>query len=186
MVTSASRTAVDVALASDRLDAIAVLDAVVRLHRTSGGTRGASLGELERECAAQGRRKGIAKVRGLLPHVDGGAASPMESKMRLRCVDGGLPRPQTQVRVRTARGVFHLDDGWKKYMVGLEYDSYEFHSGAEALRRDNTRYNALVEAGWQVFIAGPRQVLHSPDEFVRPVARAIAARGGSVPRHLTS
>lgn len=98
--------------------------------------------------------------------------------MRLACVDAGLPRPATQVAARTPRGVYYLDGGWESYKVGFEYDSYEFHTGVQALRRDNTRYNALAEAGWLVFTAGPWQVHHAPGQFTGPIAQALAARGG--------
>ena len=42
--------------------------------------------------------------REVLPLVDGGAASPQETRLRLLFIDSGLPRPTTQIPVVEGRG----------------------------------------------------------------------------------
>ena len=42
---------------------------------------------------------GVRQLRELLPLVDGGAASPRESSLRLLLIDAGFPKPETQIPV---------------------------------------------------------------------------------------
>ena len=101
----------------------------------------------------------------------------MESKSRLRCVDAAQLRPRTQVPVQTPAGPRRADLGWEKFMVAAEYDSREHHSGAENVRRDNIRHNALTAAGWVVVYISAAQVLHRPHEFTDAIRAALLARG---------
>ena len=67
--------------------------------------RGAALRpELTRAVCSQQGRRGIVKVRELLPLADARAESPMESECRLVMIDGGLPRPVLQHEVVDAGG----------------------------------------------------------------------------------
>lgn len=175
--TNAARTAVDLARTLDRGDGLAVLDRAARLHAESGGRAGVSLEQLRQEAARHAHQPGIRAALGLLALADPGAASVPESWTRLRCVDFGLPRPRTQVRVRTPAGERFLDLGWEDEQVGLEYDSHLHHSGGTAVRRDLRRHNALTHAGWLVFYADPQQVRHQPEAFLAPVRAALRQRG---------
>lgn len=181
LITSAARTALDLSLLCAPLDTLAILDRTVRHHVRSGGRRGASLDELASEFAEHDNRKGIRQARALLRHVDPGAASPMESRARLRCIEAGLPRAGTQVPVRTPHGIRYVDIGWPQFKVGLEYDSLEHHSGVETVRRDNRRHNQLAEAGWHVIYAGPRQVYDFPEQFTDPIWHAIHSGAMQLP-----
>lgn len=126
---------------------------------------------------AHAHRPGVGQAAELVGLVDSGAESPMESKSRLRCVDAGLPRPRTQVQVRTPAGLRRADLGWEGFKVAAEYDSVEHHAGAANPRRDNIRHNALTAAGWMVVYIGAGQVLHRPHEFTDAVRAALLARG---------
>ena len=75
----------------------------------------------------------------------------MESEARLVMLDGGLPGPVLQHEVIDARGrLRRLDFAWPEYRVAAEYDSDEWHVGAEALRRDRRKLAALQDLGWVV------------------------------------
>ena len=75
----------------------------------------------------------------------------MESEARLVMIDGGLPEPVLQHEVVDARGrLRRLDFAWPDRMVAAEYDSDQWHTGADALRRDRKKLAALQDLGWIV------------------------------------
>jgi len=58
--------------------------------------------------------RGLRRLRVALPYVDGGAASPKETWLRLLLIDAGLPVPTTQIPVIDGyRPVAFLDMGWR-------------------------------------------------------------------------
>ena len=98
----------------------------------------------------QAGRRGIVAVRDLVPLALPLAESPMESEARLVMHDGGLPAPTLQYEIvdRNAR-IWRVDFAWPDRRVAAEYDGFEWHGDAEALRRDrHKRYQALRELGW--------------------------------------
>jgi hypothetical protein len=144
LATAAAWTAIEVARAVPRPRALATLDAALR----SGHCDPASL---ERALIAQSGRRGVVKVRALLPCADARAESPMESEARLVMIDGGLPVPVLQHEIIDSRGKQRrLDFAWPEAMVAAEYDSDEWHSGADAMRRDREKLAAVQDLGWIV------------------------------------
>jgi hypothetical protein len=87
--TGPDRTAIDLARRLRRLDAIALLDAALRSGRCTHDS-------LRRELLAHRGMRGVVQARHLIPLADARAESPMESRLRLRVIDGGLPRPELQ------------------------------------------------------------------------------------------
>lgn len=80
-------------------------------------------------------------------------AAPTESAMETRIIqvlrEHGLPEPQRQVVIRSAgRFVARVDLAYPQWQIATEYDSYEWHLGANALVRDAVRRNAVTAAGW--------------------------------------
>ena len=47
--------------------------------------------------------RGLRRLKEALPLVDGGAASPKETWLRLLLIDAGFPRPTTQILVLDGR-----------------------------------------------------------------------------------
>ena len=84
--TPAARTACDVVRLTPPIDGLATLDAALR----SGSCTPA---ELSTAVMAQAGLREVTRLRALVPLADGRAESPMESRMRWRFVDGGLPVP---------------------------------------------------------------------------------------------
>ncbi len=137
-------TAVEVARTRTRPRALATLDAALRSGHCDPPALGAAI-------FAQAGRRGIINVRQLFPLADGRAESPMESEARLVMIDGGLPTPVLQHEVIDARGrLRRLDFAWPEKRVAAEYDSDEWHAGADALRRDREKLAALQDLGWTV------------------------------------
>jgi hypothetical protein len=133
---------------------------------------------LDRELARHAGLPGVLQARELIPLASTGPDSPQESRMRMRCHDAGLPRPILQLPVRDRRGRARrfLDLGWKKAMVGLEYDGEEAHEGERNRRADATRHNWLQDDGWAMFYATDRDIYTSPSDLMTQVARAIERR----------
>lgn len=143
-VTAPAWTAVEVARALSRRRALATLDAALRSGRCNSA-------ELARAVADQAGRRGIVKVRKLIPLADGKSESPMESEARLVMLDGGLPAPILQHRVVDSLGkVRRLDFAWPDEMVAAEYDSETWHSGDAFVRRDREKIAAIQDLGWTV------------------------------------
>ncbi len=46
-----------------------------------------------------------------------------------------------------------VDLAYPEEKVAIEYDSYEHHTGRDALVRDSARRNRIMAAGWQLFVA---------------------------------
>lgn len=153
-------TAVEVARGLRRPRALATLDAALR----SGHCDRA---DMARAAMAQSGRRGIARVRELLPFADGRAESPMESEARLVMLDGGLPSPVLQWEVVDSRGrLRRLDFAWPQFKVAAEYDGADWHGGTEALRNDRERLAALQDLGWVVIPILAADVRLRPDELV--------------------
>ena len=136
--TSPAWTAVEVARSLRRPRALATLDAALR-----SGT--CARPELWRAAVDQAGRRGIVAVRDLIPLADGLAESPMESEARLAMIDGGLPIPTLQYEIIDGNGELRrLDFAWPEERVAVEYDGIDWHSGADAMRRDRRRHAALL------------------------------------------
>jgi hypothetical protein len=62
--------------------------------------------------------------RNVLQLMDVGAESPQESRTGLLPMDGGLPRPRTQIVVHNSTGRFvaRVDMGWEEWKVGVGFD----------------------------------------------------------------
>lgn len=118
-VTSAVRTAYDLARHRARYPAVAALDG---LTGVSGVTEAEVLALAERYPGA----RGIRRARIALDLMDPGAQSPPESRLRLMFIDAGYPRPRTQIRLTDGHSVAYLDMGWDEPKVGVDYDG-EYH-----------------------------------------------------------
>ena len=166
--TSPARTAIDLARAYDRMDALALLDAALR----HGVTREALAAELGRHVG----KRGFRQAKELFGYATGKAESPMESRTLMQCIDAGLPIPEQQIYVpipfRTNRW---LDLGWRKWKIGLDYDSTDWHTGEAAASRDNPRHNWLTRHDWTMYYATPQMVFNSPEDFTGPILDHIAA-----------
>lgn len=121
------------------------------------------------------RARGIGQLRELLPLVDGGAASPRESGIRLCLHDSGFPRPQTQVPVLIgSRPVAFLDMGCRQYEVAVEYDGDHHRKDRKQYVKDIARLRMLEELGWIVIRVIAED---SPAKWLAAVATALRKQG---------
>lgn len=167
-VTSLLRTAYDLGRLLPRDQAVARLDALIRATRFSPE---AVLALAERYPAA----RGIRRLRAALDLVDGGAASPKETWLRLLLIDAGFPRPITQIPIVVN---FHtlavLDMGWPEFGVAAEYDGDDHRTSRPRYVWDQRRLRKLADLGWIIVrVIGEDR----PEEVVERVRRALVGRG---------
>ncbi|MDR3663795.1 MAG: hypothetical protein P4L86_25980 [Mycobacterium sp.] len=144
-VTTAARTAFDLARHLPRPAAVARLDA----HLNA-----ASFAEEDVVLLAKQHRgvRGLARVRQVLPLLDGGAESPRETWLRLLFVDAGLPRPTTQFVIRNESGryVRRIDMCWEEFKVGAEYDGSHHLTDRYQYSKDVWANRELQRLNWHV------------------------------------
>lgn len=167
-LTDPGRTLRDTLLRVDRETAVCLMDSA--LHQ------GLILDEdgEELELANRGRR-GCVNVRRWWPLADGRAESPLETRIRLICVDGGMPPTDLQHRFRDGHGttIGIADFWWQELQVIGEADGQGPHSQPQALLRDRERQNALQR--WHPGVRIVRftwQDLKRPQYILASIARA--------------
>ena len=119
--------------------------------------------------------RGVRQLRSLLPLVDGGAASPKETWLRLLLIDAGLPKPTTQIPVNDRwELVGLLDMGWEQFKVAAEYDGDQHRTDRRQYVKDIRRIPKLERRGWLVIrvIAEDHE-----DDIISRVHRALTSRG---------
>lgn len=126
--------------------------------------------------------RGIVQLRQVLPLVDGGAESPPETRTRLTLVDGGLPRPSTQVKVRDGSGrvVARCDMGWRRWRVVVEYDGEQHWTDEDQRTRDIERHELLTALGWRIVRVSSQQLRERPHTIVTRARESLLTAGASL------
>jgi hypothetical protein len=167
-VTTVARTAYDLGRHLPREQAIARMDAL--MHATPFAREDVLL-----LAKRHPRARGLRRLRAALPLVDGGAASPKETWLRLLLIDAGLPVPTTQIPALDGSfPVAFLDMGWEEYKVAVEYDGDHHRTDRRRYAKDQRRLRKLEEMGWIVIRVIAEDM---PDDVVQRV-RAALAQGG--------
>jgi very-short-patch-repair endonuclease len=167
-VTSPVRTTYDCLRLLHGRERLVVADALTHLGATN-------LEELRAYFSIQRRMRNLRIAELLLDHIEPKSESPMETRLRLVLVDGGLPRPEAQWEIRNAAGVvvWRLDLAYPAEMIAVEYDgAWHF----KQRREDDRRRAALRALGWDVHVFDADQVYGDPDGVVREVRTALRAR----------
>lgn len=168
-VTTPARTAFDLARHLPRLPALARLDALMRATPFS-------VEDVLILAKRYPHARGLRQLRELLPLVDGGAASPKETRLRLLLIDARFPIPTTQIPV-IDQGYWPfawLDMGWEEFKVAAEYDGDQHRANRGQYARDQRRQRTLPRLGWLDVrvIAEDRD-----DDVIDRVYRALRSRG---------
>ncbi len=167
-VTTRVRTAFDLGRHLDRADALSRLDALMWNQRFE-------IAEVAALAERRPRARGVIQLRELLPLIDGGAASPRASALRLHLHDNGFPRPETQIPVlEGSRPVAFLDMGWPEYGVAVEYDGDHHRKDRTQYVKDIARMRMLEARRWIVI----RVIAEgTPDAWLARVERVLRSRG---------
>jgi len=123
------------------------------------------------------RLRGIRRARIALALMDGGAQSPKETWLRLVLIDGGLPRPRTQIRVSDGVKEAFLDMGYDEPMVGLDYEGKHHSDDRGQYVYDIGRAEFVERQGWLDI----RVVAEHSRRFILYRAREAFARRGWTP-----
>jgi very-short-patch-repair endonuclease len=164
-VSSALRTAWDVAAVEPLATAVAALDAMVR----AGTVQPAGLTAM---ADAGAGRWGVTRVRRAFSLVDARAESAPESRVRVALALAGLePVPQHEVRV-DGRFIARVDLAWPEARLALEYEGAYHFEGIQIVR-DDARFERLIAAGWRVIRLSAAD-LRDLDGVVARVREALA------------
>lgn len=160
LVVSASRAVVDVARGDTLVEAVAFGDAVLR----SGA---ATLPLLEEALDRAAKLRGVRRARAVLPHLEPRSESLMESRLRMRLVLGGVPRPEAQLDIYDDQGHAGRSDLYLQGVV-LEYDGREERLLKPVFVHERRRQNRLADTCLEI------RRFTSHDVYVRPAASVCA------------
>ena len=145
-VTTPARTAADLACLFGRAEALAALDAFMRV---AGVTRE----DLDKLMPRFRGRRGVVQLRELVPLATPLAESPGESWTRLAIHDAGFPAPRPQCPIIVnGREKYRLDLAYEQWKIVIEYDGREHHSSPEDRKSDEKRRTWLSRRGWIVIV----------------------------------
>jgi very-short-patch-repair endonuclease len=142
-VSTPARTVADLLLRVDRLTAVSLLDSAMNRRLLVSE-------DLDLVQASLAGRRGAPRARPWLAEADARAESPLETRVRLRANDGGVPPDELQYRVRDRNGriVAIADLAWTRARLVGEADGFEAHDNPVAVFRDRRRQNDIVQAGF--------------------------------------
>ena len=168
-VTTRVRTAFDLGRYLPRDEAVARLDSLMRAQVFS-------IEDVSLLAKRYRGARGLKSLKIALPLVDGGAASPRETWLRLLYIDAGLPTPTTQIPIVEGRGrlVRWADMGWEEFMVVSEYEGDQHRTSRTQYTKDIRSLRKARSLGWIV-----DQVIKEDrnDEIVARAWKALVSRG---------
>ena len=171
--TSLARTVADCLRTMPALDGLVVADAAL----ARGVRRSDVAAVLDRRPGGRGSRRS----RHVLELADPGAESARESWLRYVLLRTGLPRPETQVPLRTEAGPVRVDLGWTRWRLLLEFDGLvKYRTGPSGLApredpgrvlvREKLRQEAIERTGHRVLRVTSRD---RPSHVVARVLRHV-------------
>ena len=168
LVTSAERTAWDLARRLRFDDAVVAVDALARVGRFPPAIL------LDRPAGRRGSA-GLAEVVGA---SDPRSESPPETRMRLIMARRHVPAPIPQYEVFDQGGLFvaRVDFGWKEVRVAGEYQGDHHRIDRAQWRRDQRRTAELAACDW-VTVPWTGDDLAAPRGFLQRLAATLERRG---------
>lgn len=156
--TTMVRTLLDISCRQPLVEAVVITDMALHARVITSDALVESLGTYEGTW-------GVKSLRKVVWHAEPATESPMETRMRMVIVLGGLPRPQAQVEIYDDTGEFlgRPDLFYPAERLGLEYDG-SIHHGS--LAEDNRRQNRLLNAGVRLLRFGAGDIYGAPDSVV--------------------
>jgi hypothetical protein len=174
-ITTSTRTLIDLARTADDRTLELAIDQSLR----SGRIRLPRLNRRVEELA-DARLPGLARLRSLIRERDPGSAiqpTELETLLRRWLIQWDFPEPIFQYGVTLPDyGRSRLDFAYPHLLIGLEGDSYAWHSGREAFERDRVRLSEYASLGWIIIQTTHREIEEHPDRPARRLRRALARR----------
>lgn len=144
-LTTAARTSYDIGRTVRPSEAVPILDALLN-------ATGCKVVDVSGIAEANAGARGVRMLRATLELVDAGAESPQESRLRMRLVGAGLPKPETQIEFFDDYGEAYIrvDMGWRQWKVAVEYDGVQHWADSRQRAWDIERIALLETMGWVV------------------------------------
>ncbi|MBB5967313.1 hypothetical protein [Planomonospora venezuelensis] len=122
--------------------------------------------------------KGLPAARAALPHLEPETYSPMETRLRMLLVDGGLPRPLANAHVldETGQRIAQPDLYYPQARLTIDYDGAHHDRDPRQVRQDRDTMRLLALNGYLALRYDARMVLGFPREIVAEVRNALAER----------
>jgi hypothetical protein len=168
-VATIARTALDIGRYQKRDRAVARLDALMRAAPFSSE-------EILLLAKRYRGARGVKMLKDAIPLVDGGAASPRETWLRLIYIDAGLPKPTTQIPIFDTDGTLlrTVDMGWEEFKVVSEYDGDQHRTDRPQYVKDLRVIPKIERLG---FIVDRVVKEDRPAAIVRRAWDAMVSRG---------
>lgn len=165
--TSPLRTCWDLASWLNLPDAVAYLDLMI-------ARRLVTVPALTSFAQQRAGRRGWRKLLRAAALADPAAESVQESRLRVRLVLAGLPKPVSQHVIEREDGfIGRVDLAWPELRIAVEYDG-RHHQDPDQLHKDRTRLNRLVTTdGWIILHITSRRMREDFDGFVAEVRSAM-------------
>jgi hypothetical protein len=162
-ITTPARTCFDLMRASTLVEAVVWADAFE--HADLVGRE-----ELLQYSDERPRWPHVRKMRLATALSNPRAESPMESRLRMVIVSGGLPTPLVNMPIHDAAGLFkgRPDLHYLGPPIGMEYDG-GYHLEPAQRAQDDQRENGLLVAGVPLLRYGAQAVYRTPERIVSDI-----------------
>jgi predicted transcriptional regulator of viral defense system len=126
---------------------------------------------------ANGRRRLRALNEAIERHTPGQIVrEELEHRFQELLHAGGLPKPQTNVKVKTWRGTYEVDCLWAEQGVAVELDGRDAHMRAAAFEEDRARDAALTATGLRPLRFTWRRLTEEPDDLLAELKATLSGR----------
>ncbi len=120
-------------------------------------------------------RKMLVERTGLTQHAQNGAETKLVRLLQQRGLDGFVK----QFTIRSGReSLARVDLAWPALRLGVELDSWRYHTSTSARRRDARRQNAIERLRWTILRFFWEDVIHDADYVVDEIGHTRMALGG--------
>lgn len=174
--TTPTRTLVDLGAEVSEAELEVALDDALRRKLTTVPMLNDTIERLGRK-----GRPGVRHLRALLDQraeLDGWTDTGFETHLLRILRAGGLPTPQTQVKIHQPDGrfVMRVDLAYSDRLVGIEADSARWHMDRARFEADRAKRATAESLGWTILAFTHRQVRYQPDFVVQTISRTLKLR----------
>jgi hypothetical protein len=168
MVTTATRTVVDLARSLPFMEGVVTADSALRLGKTTKS----GLLRMLRSCAGW---PGIDQARRVIGFSNELSESALESCARVVFAEWGLPTPALQVDIIDGQLIGRVDFYWHACRTVAEADGMAKYENPQRAKQQIRRDNLLREAGYKVVHFTWTELFTDPARVVARVRRAFDA-----------
>lgn len=162
---------VELAGALPLVEAVVAGDAMIRMGLVT-------IGALREHCrGARGRHSRTA--RRVVGYVREGVDSPMETRLRMLIVLGGLPEPQVNLILRDESGAVlrRIDLSYRLVRLMVEYDGRQHVERIAQWDSDIDRREEFDADGWRTLIVTSAGIYRDPGRTLARIRKALQERG---------